>query len=201
MKKNKKAFSFNNLILNFSETIESSLKYLRESRKYVYFVTFLFFFSALIGFFFPSNFTFIDAILKEIAEKAENLRGLDLILFIFDNNVKSAFLGVILGGIFGIFPFINALSNGIVLGYVFSKVWQISGFADFWRILPHGIFELPAIFVALGLGIRLGMFVFSKNRIKEFKYRLWNSLKAFITLVIPLLVVAAIIEGLLITFL
>jgi stage II sporulation protein M len=190
-----------NLILNFSKIFDSSLKYIKESRNYIYFVIILFFFSAIIGFFFPDNFRFIDAILKEIAEKASSLKGLDLIIFIFDNNIRSAFLGLILGVLLGVFPFINALSNGIVLGYVFSKVWQISGFADFWRILPHGIFELPAIFIALGIGIKLGMFVFSNNKMKEFKYRFWSSLKAFVSIIAPLLIIAAIIEGLLITLL
>jgi stage II sporulation protein M len=190
-----------NLISNFSKIFDSSLKYIKESRNYIYFVIILFFFSAIIGFFFPDNFRFIDAILKEIAEKASSLKGIDLIIFIFDNNIRSAFLGLILGVLLGVFPFINALSNGIVLGYVFSKVWQISGFADFWRILPHGIFELPAIFIALGIGIKLGMFVFSNNKMKEFKYRFWSSLKAFVSIIAPLLIIAAIIEGLLITLL
>lgn len=189
------------IILSFSKSVDSSLDYVRSSMKYVYLMLFFFLLTAIIGFFFPENFTFIDLILKEIAQKAANLEGLDLILFIFDNNIKSAFIGMILGVLLGIFSLVNAVSNGLVLGYVFSKVWEISGFTDFWRILPHGIFELPAIFIALGLGMKLGMFIFSKNKLKELRYRFWNSLVSFICIVVPLLVIAAIIEGLLITFL
>ena len=139
--------------------------------------------------------------MREIVSKTEGLGTLDMILFIFNNNVKSAFFGLMFGILFGIFPLINALFNGLVLGYVFKLAWGISGVNDFWRILPHGIFELPAIFISLGLGLKLGMFFFTKNWKKELKYRFYSSLKAFIFVVVPLLVVAAIIEGFLIMWL
>jgi hypothetical protein len=87
MKNKKNAFSFSSLIYNFSDIIDSSLKYIKESRKYIYFVVILFVLSAFIGFFFPNNFRFIDIILRQIIEKAGNLRGIDLIVFIFNNNV------------------------------------------------------------------------------------------------------------------
>lgn len=175
--------------------------YLWKSRRYIWFIVVLFFASAVVGFAFPSQFGFLDSILKDIARQAKDLSGIDLIVFIFNNNVKSAFIGLVLGGLLGIVPFVNALLNGVILGYVFRLVWNISGFMDFWRILPHGIFELPAVFIALGLGVKFGMFIFAKNKTKTFFYMLKNSVKAFVFVVIPLLIVAAVIEGLLITFL
>ena len=36
--------------------------------------------------------------------------------------------------------------------------------SDLFRLLPHGIFELPAIFISLGLGLRFGMFIFQKEK-------------------------------------
>jgi uncharacterized membrane protein SpoIIM required for sporulation len=42
------------------------------------------------------------------------------------------------------------------------------------------------------------MFIFAKAKIKELKKRLLNSVIIFVMIVIPLLIVAAIIEGLLI---
>ncbi|MEI6731787.1 MAG: stage II sporulation protein M, partial [archaeon] len=70
--------------------------------------------------------------------------------------------------------------------------------SSFWKIVPHGIFELPAIFVSLGLGIKLGAFVFGPERKKEFVRRALASLKVFVYVVLPLLIIAAIIEGMLI---
>jgi stage II sporulation protein M len=102
--------------------------------------------------------------------------------------------------LFGIYSFFNILSNGIVLGYVFSKLVDASKLTEFWRILPYGIFELPAIFISLALGIKLGMFIFSKEKIAELKIRFKESLIVFVFCVIPLLITAAIIEGVLISF-
>src|SRR3989344_5449655 len=143
--------------------IEESFDYIKKSKNYIYFSIGVFLFFCFIGFFFAENFTFLDTYLKEILSKSQNLDGISLILYIFKNNVGVSFLSIILGIFLGIFPLFNSLSNGLVLGYVFAKVYSISGVSEFWRILPHGIFELPAIFISLGLGVRMGVFVFSKN--------------------------------------
>jgi stage II sporulation protein M len=175
-----------------------SFSYIKESRNYIYLVIGFFVLSTLAGFYFSSQLGFLDAIIKNLLERTQNLNGIDLILFIFSNNISVAFTGLFFGILFGIFPVINSVSNGLVLGYVLSRVYIISGASEFWRILPHGIFELPAIFISLGLGIRLGMSVFSRQFIKDVKYAVVNSMKVFFFVIMPLLIVAAVIEGLLI---
>jgi uncharacterized membrane protein SpoIIM required for sporulation len=67
-------------------------------------------------------------------------------------------------------------------------------------LFPHGIFEFPAIVISLGFGLRLGMFVFSKNVKEEFFKRSEQGIKVFIFLVLPLLFIAALIEAALIIF-
>ncbi len=178
-----------------------SLNYIKEARRYIYFVLTLFFTAALIGFFDSDTFVFVEDIIRDLIGKTEGLGLFDMISFIFVNNVGSAFLGNFLGVVLGIVPIFNALTNGVVLGYVLSKVYLISGFSDFWRLLPHGIFELPAIFISLGMGIRLGMFVFTKNKMDELRTRFVKSFKVFLFVIVPLLVIAAIIEGFLIIYL
>jgi len=179
---------------------QEALSYLKETRNYIYFAVVLFFVSALVGFLFPENFSFFEQFLRELAERVEGLSLLGLILFIFQNNVTGAFFAMILGVFLGVFPVFNALLNGAILGYVFNKAAAVGGFSVIWLLLPHGIFELPAIFIALGLGIRFGMFVLAPSGKKggEFKKRFWGSLKVFLAIVLPLLIIAAIIEGLLI---
>jgi stage II sporulation protein M len=175
-----------------------SWNYLKENRSYVYAVILLFAAGIVIGAAFSDKFTFIDDFLKGIAEKTAGMSTPRLILFIFQNNLQSAFAGLFFGIVLGIFSIFDCILNGVVLGYVMKRVWMNSGFWDFWRILPHGIFELPAIFISLALGLKLGMFIFAKAKIKELKKRLLNSAIIFVVIVIPLLVAAAIIEGLLI---
>jgi len=178
--------------------IKKAFTYFFENKKFVYLIVGLFFFSTLLGFLLKDYLSFIDPYLRALIEKTQELPTFDLIVFIFLNNVQSAFLGLSLGIILGIFPVAHAIMNGTVLGYVFAKVYEVSGISEFWRILPHGIFELPAIFISLGLGLRLGTFVFEKNPYKNLKKGAIYSLILFFLLIVPLLFVAAIIEGLLI---
>jgi stage II sporulation protein M len=178
-----------------------SWDYLKESKKYIYFVFYIFLAGSLIGFLFAPSFNdILQPLIKELVSKTEGLSSYGLIWFIFSNNVSSSFTGLIFGSIAGIFPVFSALVNGLVVGYVYSLASSVEGFGVIWQLLPHGVFELPAAFVSLGLGIKLGMSLFSKNRKKTFINRLLKSVKAFITIVLPLLAIAAIIEGLLIAF-
>jgi len=178
--------------------IAESFDYFKESRNYYYFVILLFVVSGLIGFFFFENFVFFDELLKEIMQQIEGMNTYELIVFIFLNNISSAFYALVFGVFFGVLPVVNALMNGTVLGYVMRNVYEVSGFSNFWRLLPHGIFELTAIFIALGLGIKLGMFIFAEDRFKELRRRFVYSAVIFVLIILPLLLLAGVIEGLLI---
>lgn len=174
------------------------LYYINESKNWIFSIIAVFLFFGLVAFFFPELFTRLDPILKNLVDKTEGLNTGQLIVFILNNNLKSAVYGFVFGIFFGIFPLMNAIVNGSVLGYVYNKVYLISGFSDFWRILPHGIFELPAIFISLGLGLKLGASFFSSNIVKSLRDRFVRGGRAFVLIVIPLLIVAAVIEGVLI---
>jgi stage II sporulation protein M len=179
---------------------QESLTYLKEARNYIYFVVILFFISAIIGFAFPGQFVFFNELLKDLSSQIEGKGLLGLTWFILQNNVLSAFMAMIFGVVLGIMPIISVLINGTLLGYVYNLVSAESGFGVIIFLLPHGIFELPAVLISLGLGVYFGMFIFARRgkKKKEFLRRFWSSLKVFLTVVLPLLVVAAIIEGLLI---
>ena len=175
-----------------------SLAYLKASKNYIYAMVLIFLAGSMIGFVFFEQFGFLDEILRELISRIEGLGMFGIIGFILQNNAKSAFFGLFLGIFLGIFPIFTAVTNGAILGYVMRGVWIDSGIREMWRILPHGIFELPAILISLGLGLKLGMFVFSKNKKEEFLSRIKNSFLVFIFIILPLLVVAAFIEGILI---
>ncbi len=247
---------------------DSPLNYLKKSKKEIKIIIIIFIFSILIGFLNAENLAEIENLLKSLIEQTSNLKGIELIGFILVNNTFSSFLGMILGIFLGIFPIITTISNGVILGYVLKRTAESVGVIEFWRLFPHGIFELPAVFISLGLGLKLGKdiiknylktnkknrsmqflgiisiilpiigiiilrsiiinapqntiyliysilsFVFSfililqflilffimDKKIRKFNIeRIYNSLKIFIKIVMPLLIIAAIIEGLLIT--
>lgn len=189
---------------NLLKEYKNSWNYVKDSKIFIYAVIGIFLFFILIGFFLPTPSFIYDAIInyiRDILAKTENMSLLNTIFFIISNNVQSTFFGILFGIFFGIFPVINAIINGYLLGFVSSISVANGGILTLWRLLPHGIFELPAVFISLGLGLKLGMFVFQKNKIKSLKDYLISSFKAFLLIVIPLLVIAGIIEGTLISLL
>jgi len=189
---------------NFSLKKEyiDSWNYLKDSKKFIYTILGIFFLFFLIGFFIPSPVNVEEQIMKlikEIIEKTMNMSHFELIEFIFLNNLMSSLFGIIFGVFLGIFPIVSAIFNGYLLGFVSSISVQNEGILIMWRLFPHGIFELPAVFIALSMGLKLGSFIFQKNRAEFFRECFWNSLRVFVFVIIPLLFLAAIIEGTLIS--
>lgn len=199
MKKKKKVIKRNLIVEQYSQ----SWRYIKECRNFIYAVIFIFIFASVLGFVIPLPESISQQImdfLKELISKTEGLNQPQMILFIFNNNIQSGFMGMIFGIGLGIFPVLATLANGFILGYVANLAVGAEGFSSLLRLLPHGIFEIPALFISFGLGIKFGTFVFNKNKMKSFKYFLINSLRVFFFVVLPLLIIAAIIEGALICY-
>jgi len=206
MKKRKKKEEF-----NFRKEYKKCFEYLKDSKNFIYITIIIFFVLALTGFFFQDAINlffknFLDINLNQnildylhtIVAQIQGMSQSQLISFIFFNNLKSTFFSIFFGIILGIVPIVGTISNGYLLGFASSLSVSGEGLSSLWRLLPHGIFELPAVFISLGLGLKLGMFIFQRDKLKNFKDYLINSLKVFLLIVIPLLIIAGIIEGTLI---
>ena len=190
-KKHKKEF-------NLLEEYKQSWKYIKESKKFIYITIGIFFFFVLFAYFIPAPKFLFDKIMvfiEELINQTKGMSQLDLIKFIISNNVKSTFIVIFSGIILGIFSIISAIANGYLLGFVALLSVKAGGVLTLWKILPHGIFEMPAVFISLGLGLKMGTFIFQKKKLKSFIHYLTNSLKVFLLIIIPLLIVAGIIEG------
>ena len=188
---------------DIKEEYRKSFEYLRNSKNFIYVIVGIFAFFTLFGFFISTPENVSNQILKfleELFDKTANMGQGELIQFILFNNVQSSFFGMIFGALFGIFSIVTTIANGYLLGFVSAMVVSSEGFGVLWRLAPHGIFELPALFISLGLGLKLGMFFLEKDKAKTFRNYLWNSLRVFLYIIIPLLLVAALIEGTLIFF-
>ena len=171
-------------------------QYLKELRYYFLIIAILFVLAGIFSFIYPVFFKqYIFNLIQELGNKTSGMNFFELFIFIFKNNLLTSFMGVILG-IFTIFPLIIALFNGYVLGFVSSFAVKSSGGLILLKLLPHGIFELPALILSLGLGLRLGMFILAKNKKKDLLYNLKNSFWIFVYFIIPLLIIAALIESL-----
>ena len=188
---------------NLRREYEKSWEFIKESKNFIYLSILVFIAFALLGFFLPTPSGISEKILVFLVELLELTKGMgagELTWFIFSNNLKSSLLGILGGIVLGIFPFISSLLNGYVVGFVGKVGVMEAGPLILWRLVPHGIFELPAIFISFGLGMKFGTFVFKKKRLEAFRDYFWNSIRVFVLVVLPLLIIAAIIEGSLIAF-
>lgn len=179
-------------------SFQEAISYIYNSRNYIFFVIALFLLFFIIALLLPVPNTIAEQLkelITQLAEKTQGLNLMGLIFFILQNNILVSFIGLFLGFLLGIVPVILTISNGYVLGYVFKLVINADGISSLWKILPHGIFELTAVFISLGLGMKLGASLFKKNSVEEFLKRLILSLRVFIFVVVPLLILAAVIEG------
>ncbi len=183
------------------QNLKKSWEFLIDSKKYIYFIIGIFFLFAIIGLFVPAPLIIEEKIMQFIQELIELTKGMNffqLAWFIFSNNIKISILSILLGIIFGVIPVLFALSNGYMLGFVLLLSIKSEGILSLWRIFPHGIFELPAVFISLGLGLRLGTHLFFAKKKTNFKEIFYNSIKVFFFVILPLMIIAAIIESLLI---
>lgn len=178
---------------------KDSWKFITSSKNHLLLILFVFLASALIGVLFPDLFgDQIRDYLIGIYEKVKDFGFWQLFLFIITNNVSSAFFSFALGLFLGIFPVIMSVINGYVLGFVAGKSVSVQGLSVLWRLLPHGIFELPAIFLSMSIGLRIGLCIFSSSGRRNFRSVFVQSFFVFLRFVIPLLIIAGIIESTLI---
>ncbi len=190
--------------LNVKKQFREALLYLRESLFSILLVCILFFASVFVGFVFYEKLSpYILPILAQILEESRDLNTLEMIFFILQNNLFVSFGVAVLGVVFGIVPLLATIGNGIVIGYVLARVYIFSGLASWLQLFPHGIFELPAVLFSLGLGLKLGLSFFQgKGDVKKLLIRrFYQTMNVFLMIIIPLLIIAAVIEGILIALL
>lgn len=97
----------------------------------------------------------------EIAQQANESDNVSLSMFwlILVNNLVATAFAMYLGIAACIMPLFTLALNGLVMGYLFRQLANEG--ENLWSlivkgILPHGILELPAVFLAGAYGILLG---------------------------------------------
>ncbi len=139
---------------------------------------------------------------QSIAGNYRGLAGGTLFFNILLQNVMATIFVLISGVLGGIIPALAIGSNGFGLGVLYRQAAEASGY---WKaalkVLPYGVFEIPALLIAASYGLWLGVMVVRRVRGKEstlLRVRLEHAFRRYFAVVFPLLVVAAAIETVLI---
>ncbi|WP_413375319.1 stage II sporulation protein M [Alkalihalobacillus sp. 1P02AB] len=117
---------------------------------------------------------------------------------ILTNNIQVAFLAFAGGVTFGLLTAYILIYNGILVGALAGLFWHYNMTYEFWAyIVPHGIIELVAIFIAGGAGLLMGYKLFVPgpySRVYQLKEQGKRSVQLLLG-TIPLFVIAGFIEG------
>jgi len=122
--------------------------------------------------------------------------------FVLANNLRVVLASSLIGVFtFGVIPAVVPLVNSALVAFVLTRA-AAAGQNPFTLlvagVLPHGLFELTAVWLASILALRLGAAVLARppkmTMGEGWLLALADYLKAFVFVVVPLLVVAAVIE-------
>ena len=192
-------------------------KLLRRDWKYLVFLLLAFILLTIVGYYLSQiNPAAARYLTKETVAKFSHLlkemKGQPVLFqigIIFWNNLQAAFLAILTGIIIlpflvPIFPVSMFAGNALVIGLVLRLSQSKSGLPVsrfVIDLLPHGVFELPAFFIAVMLGIRLGFLphrllwhYYKTKEYQPFFRDYFRELRHYGALILLLLIAAAVLE-------
>lgn len=186
--------------------ILSFQNHFKDNKNYLLIASVVFFVSLFLGFLIAFIFPgILDSFLNlltelfssELESFAENPKWQSS-LMIFSRNFRVSLL-LSFGGFFlGLFPIISLFINGFIVGLMIGILF-LSGalILILTSLVPHAIFEIPAIIISSALGIRLGLeWLLRKSkghRDEVFKTNLMRIVK-FLPVIFFLLLFAGFVE-------
>lgn len=117
---------------------------------------------------------------------------------IMTNNIMVSFVAFAFGITFGLGTVLSMLINGVLIGVIGAACWFHSMSLSLWSfVAPHGVLELPAIFIAGGAGLLLakGMLFPGLLPRRDSIARAGAEGVQLVLGTVPILIVAGTIEG------
>ena len=181
--------------------IKEDKAYLYRIRKYVWISLAIFILSIAAGFFVAQNYPQeIQTYLEEAQAFFSSMQSptpWGTFLMILQNNVEAMLLIVALGIFAGFFSLTFILANGFILG-VFAYLFYAKGLLLLFivGIIPHGVIEIPCMLFSAAIGFQIGKTVVRKifRKKESLMMELSEGIKFAVTIIVPALVVAALIE-------
>lgn len=118
------------------------------------------------------------------------------------NNMKACVMSIAIGLIPFIFlPLITLIMNAALIGAMFGlySIMEISYLSLFAGLIPHGIFEIPALIISMTLGIYLcketTMKLLGKRSDVKISEVCGSIFNFYVCVIVPLLIIAGIVEA------
>jgi uncharacterized membrane protein SpoIIM required for sporulation len=117
---------------------------------------------------------------------------------IMTNNLSVSFMAFACGITAGVGTILLLMLNGVMLGVIGMACWHAGMSLALWSfVAPHGVLELPAIFIASGAGLRMAQGLLFPGTLPRGQSlsRAGSEATRLLMGVIPMLVLAGIIEA------
>lgn len=183
--------------------------YLKGIRRTLFLVTGAFFLTAALSwvYFMTAGRESMTALMQSLLNSLMDQGLLDadgglLAGGIILHNLRAMVVGVAMGLVPVIFlPLLSLLINAVVIGltgaFTLSSGIPMGTFLA--AIVPHGILEFPAIFISLGLGMQLCLFLTRKlirsPKSGAFMDTALELLRTFVLVIFPLVAAAGLVEA------
>ena len=171
----------------------------RAIKPYILILTLIFAASFLAGTIAPSSIRRqMSEMVQVVIGNDRGLAGGTLFFNILVQNVVATIFVLISGVIVGIIPTFAIASNGFGLGVLYRQAAEVSGYTNAaLKVLPYGVFEIPALLIAASYGLWLGVMAVRRMRGMEstlLRVHIEHAFRRYFAVVFPLLIVAAAIE-------
>ncbi len=175
--------------------LTKALDTLKASRNFIFLAVLIYSTAAVVGWIYSGELSFLRLQFQELVQKFEGLSPIAFVARIFIHNLIASYLAMCFVVLLGAVPVVLAAFNGLLLGWFAGWAENVTWVQLAVFLMPHGIFEWPAMFIAFGVGMWRGFgHYFSPDDLSWVqRWKMANS--AYFIFVVPLLFVAAIIEG------
>ena len=121
---------------------------------------------------------------------------------LFTHNIIASLFRIIGGILLGIIPVFSIIDGGVSNSYSLVASTIDDGLSKALLLfIPHSLFEIPAFILSSSLGLIIFLSLFKKGkRIDNLKDSVIESTKIFLLWILPLLLIAGMIESILIMY-
>jgi stage II sporulation protein M len=184
-------------------SLEEAVQYFKALRRYLVVSITMLMLGALLGVlvipYAPDIAENINQSVTGFVKLFRDLPKPQLAVAIFLNNAIKTLVVILGGALFGVVPVFFLLVNGAALGFVlFLSIAERGLFESLLAIVPHGVLELPAVLLGTSIGLMLGGYTVKRlSGTAETKIgrELARAMKFFLSAIVPLLAVAALVEA------
>ena len=178
-----------------NQIYRESFATIKESRYCILSVAVIYIGAIFVGWLYSESFPFIEQQAKELAKGFVDKTAFVFIIKVFFRNLMASYIVACIISLWGFVPLLAAAANGLLLGWIISFAAQATFSQLAILLIPHGVFEWPAMFIAWGIGLWKGLGFRLQSSVLSFGERFKMVNVVYFTTVLPLLIVAAIIEG------